>query len=56
VVACDTGTLCTATFTPAEPLSPSSSYDMWPNLEHIWAVTDLAGNPATAAWSFTTAP
>jgi hypothetical protein len=52
--ACGTGEVRVATFTPSAPLEPGSGYEMWPNLEHIWTVTDLAGNPARSTWRFST--
>ena len=53
--ACDTGAVRVARFFPSAPLPAGADYEMWPNLEHIWTVTDLAGNPVGGPWRFSTA-
>jgi hypothetical protein len=45
-VDCVNGPLRTATWTPAEPLTPDATYWVEVNPEHVLDVTDLFGNPA----------
>ena len=44
-VSCHLDPLRTARFTPAQPLSRATAYELTVNREHTLHVVDLAGNP-----------
>lgn len=52
---CATGAVRTASWTPDQPLQPGTAYVITFNPEHVLDVTDLNGNPLSAAAAFTPA-